>query len=124
MKHTPGPWTVDETYSDASGVLGADGFPVAEIEVFAVLPGYSTKFGRKHWAGDEGRSYIERDTEECEANARLIAAAPEMRDQLEKAADTFGDFRKVLDLFGRPTLAEAARIPETAIRALLEKLDG
>lgn len=57
-KHTPGPW---ETYHECGdeSVLGPDGFMVADCAIFSLRPGAPT-------------------VERCRANARLIAAAPDM----------------------------------------------
>lgn len=52
------------------------------------------------------------------------AAAMEMRAELERAADTFADFARVNDLMARAPMAEAARIAEASVRALLAKIDG
>jgi len=62
MSHTPGPWEIESSFD----------------------PGYKSISAQKHTAlaqvvwcmEDEGRS------PECEANARLIAAAPELLDAL------------------------------------------
>ncbi len=62
MKPTPGPWT-----TDAQGaIFGPDGRPIQTCGIYAV------RFG-------EG-------TEEAYANARLIAAAPDLLEALVKAA--------------------------------------
>ena len=110
-KHTPEPWTIDKTYNEISDVLGGDGFPVAEIRSTAVLPGYSEKFNRQHWAGDEGRSYIERPGAEVAANARLIAAAPEMYELLRAFANESGVFKSQFT-------------ERKQARALLAKIEG
>ena len=58
-KHTPGPWTVKLNRVERHPVYGPDGEPVARC----LCPRPSTK--------------------EWDANARLIAAAPEMLEALE-----------------------------------------
>lgn len=66
-KHTPGPWTIDPEGETAWTIESASGTPLCDV-------------------------YIERDsnnspTPECEANARLIAAAPEMLVALQNAGN-------------------------------------
>lgn len=73
-KHTPGPWTID--YNDSSNpIKGADNQVVARVAHLAA------------W----------RHPLEAEANARLIASAPEMKQALEDApihrlGESFADF--------------------------------
>jgi hypothetical protein len=62
-KHTPGPWTVDPHFLD--DIMAADGLDVATV----VLTG-------EHC----------RDMPERRANARLIAAAPELLEACKEAA--------------------------------------
>lgn len=89
-------------------MLGADGFPVAELPAFAVLPGYSERFGLQHWAGDIGRSYIERDEETIRANARLIAEALAMRDSLAKLRLSLREWQLMYDPDHRDTVTANA----------------
>jgi hypothetical protein len=56
MNHTPGPWTVN---LDTGEVLSADGLVLATV------------YGTNSWAPEDPA------TIECQANARLMAAAPE-----------------------------------------------
>ncbi len=73
-KHTPGPWRLDETFVD--GQWGNPSHWVCEIvgpdnsRIVADIPEYRT---------------YEEDAAELEANARLIAAAPELLEALEYA---------------------------------------
>jgi hypothetical protein len=64
-KHTPGPWSVEIPYAGFSAIRGAKG----EL-VFGIAVG-----------GAESRQ----PPEVCEANARLIAAAPALYAALERA---------------------------------------
>jgi len=57
-KHTPGPWAIEQPWSGFSSIKGGDGKLV---------------FGIAAGAPDE-----KRPDSECEANARLIAAAPDL----------------------------------------------
>jgi len=67
-KHTPGPWALEPASMGFGGVYGPDG----EI-VFALA------YARPD----------ERPEAECEANAHLIAAAPEMLEALREALEYF-----------------------------------
>jgi hypothetical protein len=44
--------------------------------------------------------------------------------ELERNADTFAEFAKALDLFGKHTMAEGLRIAEQSNRALLRAVEG
>lgn len=59
-KHTPGPWVA--SWRDYGGVIGKDGYVVAQAATF-------------------------RNKEVIEANARLIAAAPELLEALQELHD-------------------------------------
>lgn len=63
-QHTPGPWKSDSPYN-MSFIWGQDGEPIAQL-----------------WDKQEN---IFRNEKETEANARLIASAPELLDALIKA---------------------------------------
>jgi hypothetical protein len=67
-KHTPGPWIIDrDGFNDPGALDGGDNLRrVLRWDAFA----------RRH-------------TDEAEANARLIAAAPELLDALQVMAKTF-----------------------------------
>lgn len=72
MKHTLGPWRLDNSHIDESHygfwqVISGDGWYVADI------------------AGNVGIAHI--PTVEAEANAKLIAAAPELLEALEGLSD-------------------------------------
>lgn len=57
-QHTPGPWRLDSD-EGCCGVLGPDGFMVADCTIFSLLPDAPSP-------------------ERWDANARLIAAAPDL----------------------------------------------
>jgi uncharacterized membrane protein len=97
--HTLGPWTVYENSPDS------DALP----SVMAKQP------------NGTGLFYV------AQANriedARLIAAAPELRAELERAANTFRDFAVANRALLRNVMAEAAEIAEASARALLARID-
>ena len=69
-KHTPGPWKVRK------------GFSSGEYEVYPTRPGEKPGFKGARWADVATVSEASRG-ESARANARLIAAAPELLDALE-----------------------------------------
>ena len=74
-KHTPGPWVYRPNKDDNWGVVrSADGLPVAQACV-----------GR--WSKDFD-THRTNNTDPGEANARLIASAPELLAALEAIIDT------------------------------------
>ena len=68
------------------------------------------------WNGNEFQCIRSEDARRLE---REHAAAVEA---LRLAADTFLDFERVMDLLQRHTSADAAKVAETSIRALLAEL--
>lgn len=86
MAPTPGPWTVDDRHDPIDGVVGADGFSVCEVGEMCISPAWQTANPRRHWGNGQPGSHIVRPAEEVEANARLIAAAPDMYLELQEIA--------------------------------------
>lgn len=78
-RHTPGPWTSGSARTGR--VFGADGYEVCDPTQGPHLH-VDYDSDRGHWATTPG-AYVDRTDEEIEANARLIAAAPDL---LEGAA--------------------------------------
>lgn len=72
VSHTPGPWKTNGTT-----VLDSNGFGIADAEETLVLSGWADT-GAEHWSRRPGQTYREIEWEEAEANARLIAAAPDL----------------------------------------------
>jgi hypothetical protein len=68
-KHTPGPWSVSPPWMGFSVINGSD-----DKMVFAIAAGSPEE---------------KRPDDECEANARLIAAAPEMLEALKVLLDEY-----------------------------------
>lgn len=84
--HTPGPWVADDKhYSDCVVVVDQRGFQIVEATHMPILLDYEKKLGIAHWGDMPGVSHLELSLEEQAANARLIAAAPELLDELIKA---------------------------------------
>jgi hypothetical protein len=69
----PGPWRVEQYYSDAVTVVDANGFEHVEITNVAIVPDWE-KLGLEHWSEDGGSRDVSMD--EQRANATLAAAAP------------------------------------------------
>ena len=104
MNHTPGPWKFGLGCPSAGFILyGSDGFVIARREV---------------------EETTDRN-EEMVANARLIAAAPELYEELREILDYA---REVYAQFGGDDekRGRAPRIREDIVRveALLKRLDG
>ncbi|GAB4203647.1 MAG: hypothetical protein OHK0022_28050 [Roseiflexaceae bacterium] len=71
--YTSGPWSFN-----GNDVIGADGFPVAEVPDMPIKPGWADMPGVQHWSDAPGQAYIERSEEEVAANGALLAAAPQL----------------------------------------------
>jgi len=76
--HTPGPWKVDDYHEEECIVVAADGFPIGYAQQVCILPGYDEKLKVTHWSSHKGKAYVERPIEQAQANARLMAAAPDL----------------------------------------------
>ena len=99
-KHTPGPWAAVTRTN-------------AHIEIEAPSqPGYLAK------------KVATVSLTNHKANARLIAAAPDMKAELEKQADTMAKLARTLRALGRGAIAEACDIAEAGARAAIAKAEG
>jgi hypothetical protein len=72
-QHTPGPWSVTDNSWETSTVYGPDGETIAECQINSI-------------ATEDTQYEFEAIKE---ANARLIAAAPELLEALEAMASAF-----------------------------------
>jgi hypothetical protein len=104
--HTPGPWKFQANGTDTAFLIEGDGLLVASMS----------------WHSSFRERFPLR--KESQANARLIAAAPELLAELCKAADTFADTARYFSLLGKSDGAEVFRIAETAARSLIAKATG
>lgn len=87
-RHTPGPW---KSGSARTGrVFGADGYEICDPTQGPHLHvDYDSDVG--HWATTPG-AYVDRTDEEIEANAHLIAAAPDLLAALRAIAESSGRY--------------------------------
>ena len=74
-RFTPGPWKADERYEDSTEVVDSKGLSHVTAERCAILLGWDEHF--EHW-GDSKEAHRDISREEQRANARLIAAAPDL----------------------------------------------
>ena len=96
VKHTPGPWQVDaDQRADEKTRQLAARYGLKESRGTAIIGDI------KQWEHNESYSVVavvNDDNWECEANARLIAAAPELLEALRGIRDMrIGDPEKVVD---------------------------
>jgi len=93
--HTPGPWEVS-------------GFP--KSEGFSILTGKGRCVAERYPA-----AVSEKEGEEMEANARLIAAAPELLEACKKALMVITSIKEVLKSDGMPSMLKIEKEIQQAI---------
>jgi hypothetical protein len=75
---TPGPWEAIE-FADGGEVVDSDGYEVADLNTGLIaINRHWLDEHDEHWSGHAPESYIERTQEEVDANARLVASAPDL----------------------------------------------
>lgn len=91
---TPGPWIASDYYSDATTIIDGSGFSVADAPRCIIREGWPD-MGFQHWADStEAHRWISED--EQRANARLIAAAPELLEVLQSIMTTDDEVMRIL----------------------------
>jgi hypothetical protein len=80
MSHTPGPWKVKTTETGSQFIDAKGKYDYGHQAVLVVAPDDCAT----HPIADSSANWTCRDGAECEANARLIAAAPELLANLER----------------------------------------
>lgn len=88
--HTTGPWNLVARYSDELSITDSNGFEHVSATRTAILLDYAEKLGIPHWA-DSPDARRDISEEEQAANARLIAAVPDL---LAVAQDALSGLRR------------------------------
>ena len=81
--HTPGPWIVKHFDKDGDILIDAPAKRGSGLLCRVFPPNTVLDIGTK----DEKWLCTEQDVDECEANARLISAAPDLLEALKKTLD-------------------------------------
>ena len=106
QKYTPAPWVMKRTDNDMEDtglIMGADGMKQV------------CDTGVAYWYNAQARGVKDLDPviAQCEADAKLIQAAPDMADVLHKQIDALEPVIEILDRFAPDSTA--ARILHTLI---------
>lgn len=112
LNHTPGPWTIGREYTNSQDeILAADGRTIAII------------WTRKAPFGATARPQF-KDVPELQANARLIAAAPELLEAAKIGLAACIVWGGKCEAAGEHILAREAVIKSEQIRAALVNATG
>lgn len=94
-KHTPGPWEVATTEHESQFVDARGKYDYGAQAVLIVAPGDCAA----HPIADCSANYTCREQDECEANALLCAAAPDLLASLREMVERFdNDDTMLVDL--------------------------
>jgi hypothetical protein len=87
MNHTPGPWEVETTETGSQYIDAKGKYDYGNQAVLVIAPNDCAA----HPVADASANWTCRDGAECEANARLIAAAPDLLAALEEILSRYDD---------------------------------
>jgi hypothetical protein len=110
VSHTPGPWSVEDPF-DHELVIVQAGKATHDWQFIATIP---------HGGKPEG----DFPKVIAEANARLIAAAPDLLDLARKNLETFQDYRTLFVALAKPIMVEAMNVAIEANKAVITKATG
>lgn len=112
VKHTPGPFVVkDGSYLRSKRGIGSD--------VRALIVARDAVSGTDLIVASVFDDHLDATHSIARKDADLLAAAPDLADALEKAADTLRDAATAYHLFGKHVAAEAMEIAERHSRETL-----
>ena len=109
-EHSPGPWLAGDEPSPGGRYMDDGGDYAIYVE----------RNGAKHVIAEAFSKTAENNREPAEANARLIAASPEMKAALVAARATMVEWyvQDQADVIGAEQAAEAAHREVAAVRAI------
>jgi hypothetical protein len=107
--HTPGPFKVESTINDEYWAIRADDGSAEPIIALVKKVGTT-----------DGEIY----QDEAEANARMLAAAPDMLAELRQCCVEIEEAANVFDHKGLPSLASVYRKAAERITATIAKAEG
>lgn len=114
-KHTPGPWRTQAAYI----TISSPSLEVCAGEGYFIV-------ASPRWSDDPSHEHCTTDANVMQANARLIAAAPELLEALRSLFDAYcGAMRSEFDFPGRPWTPERDNdVAAIAARDALAKATG
>ena len=100
VSHTPGPWDIQSSRTTVTVRSASSGEVISS------------------WYAGHPTGTV------THANARLIAAAPELLEVVKRCTEAFGDFQKTFDKLGQPVLVTACAMVEKVCKLVLDKAEG
>lgn len=100
FKHTPAPWIISDSGNE---IMDSEQFIFADVRLHSILCRWHEK-GFEHW-DDEGASK-DIGIETKQANANLIAAAPELLEALQSIQQSMAKYIEVANNIGVEALAD------------------